>query len=130
MNRFELEKRTRLFALKIIQFVATLPNTKAGDVIEYQLVKAGTSVGSNYREANRAESRNDFIHKIGIVEKESSETLYWRELSEDANLGKAEKRRWLLQEASELLAIFTSTSKTSRQRRASGMLRGRPHANG
>ena len=130
MNRLELEKRTKLFALKIIQFVATLPNTKAADVIEYQLVKAGTSVGSNYREANRAESRNDFIHKIGIVEKESSETLYWLELSEDANFGDSEKRRWLLQEARELLAIFTSTSKTSRQRRASGMLSRRPPANG
>lgn len=63
MNRFELEKRTRLFALKVIEFAATLPHTKAGEVIEYQLVKAGTSVGSNYREANRAESLNDFIHK-------------------------------------------------------------------
>jgi len=130
MNRFELEKRTKLFALKIIEFVATLPNSKPGDVIEYQLVKAGTSIGSNYREANRAESRNDFIHKIGIVEKESSETLYWLELSEDANFGDPEKRRWLLQEASELLAIFASTSKTSRQRRASRTLTQGPRANG
>lgn len=70
MNRAELEKRTKLFALKVIEFVATLPKGRAGDVISYQLVKAGTSVGANYREANRAESRNDFIHKIGIVEKD------------------------------------------------------------
>lgn len=119
MNRFELEKRTKLFALKIIQFAATLPCSKAGEIIEYQLVKAGTSVGSNYREANRAESLNDFIHKIGIVEKESSESLYWLELSEDASFGNAEKRRWLLREARELLAIFTSTSRTSKRNRAS-----------
>ena len=75
MNRNELENRTLRFALKTIAFVATLPNSKAGEVVEFQLVKAGTSVGANYREANRAESRNDFIHKLGIVEKEASESL-------------------------------------------------------
>jgi four helix bundle protein len=102
----------------VIEFAATLPGTKAGQVVEYQLVKAGTSVGSNYREANRAETLNDFIHKIGIVEKESSESLYWLELSEDASIGDLTKRRWLLQEARELLAIFSSTSKTSKRNRA------------
>ena len=65
MDKFELEKRTKRFALKIIAFVATLPQSKTSAIIEYQLVKAGTSVGANYREANRAESRADFIHKIG-----------------------------------------------------------------
>jgi four helix bundle protein len=50
------------------------------DVVRFQLVKAGTSVGANYREANRAESRNDFIHKIAIVEKEASESQYWLEM--------------------------------------------------
>lgn len=69
MDRFELERRTKRFALRVIAFVDTLPKSKAGEVIEYQLVKAGTSIGSNYRGANRAESRNDFIHKIGIVGK-------------------------------------------------------------
>jgi len=118
MNRFDLEKRTRIFALRIIAFVATLPQTKAGEVIEYQLVKAGTSVGANYREANRAESRNDFIHKIAIVEKESSESLYWLELCDDADFGDAAQRRWLLNEAKELLAIFTSTNRTSKRNRA------------
>ena len=72
MDKFELDKRTKRFALKIIAFAATLPQSKAGGIVEYQLVKAGTSVGANYREANQAESRADFIHKIAIVEKESS----------------------------------------------------------
>ena len=129
MNRVELEKRTKLFALKVIEFAATLPHTKAGEIIEYQLVKAGTSVGSNYREANRAESLNDFIHKIGIVEKESSESLYWLELSEEARFGDAEKRHWLLQEARELLAIFTSTNKTSKRNRANRSRKQLPHTN-
>jgi four helix bundle protein len=117
MNRFELEKRTKRFALRVIAFVETLPQTKAAEIIEYQLVKAGTSVGSNYREANRAESRNDFIHKIGIVEKESAESLYWLELCEDAEFGDPIQRLWLLNESRELLAIFTSTSRTSKRKR-------------
>ena len=121
MNKNDLEKRTLKFALTIIKFVATLPNNKTGEVIEFQLVKAGTSVGANYREANRAASGNDFIHKLGIVEKESSESLYWLELCEAANLGTSDLRRWLLEESRELLAIFTRagrTSKTNRQTRA------------
>jgi four helix bundle protein len=118
MDRFELERRTKRFALRVIAFVDTLPKSKAGEVIEYQLVKAGTSIGSNYREANRAESRNDFIHKIGIVEKESSESCYWLELCDEADFGDRDERHWLLQESRELLAIFTSTSRTSKRNRA------------
>ncbi|HEY6118531.1 MAG TPA: four helix bundle protein [Pyrinomonadaceae bacterium] len=114
MDRIELEKRTMRFALKIIFFAATLPRTKTGAVIEYQLVKAGTSVGANYREANRGESRADFIHKIAIVEKESSESRYWLELCDAADFGDREQRAWLLQESGELLAIFTSSGKTAK----------------
>src|SRR6185503_14608492 len=108
MDKVELEKRTKQFALKVIEFVATLPQTKTGAVIEYQLVKAGTSVGANYREANRAEYRSDFIHKIAIVEKESSESCYWLELCDEAGFGDDGQRGWLLSESRELLAIFTS----------------------
>ena len=96
MNKHELEKRTKQFALKVIAFATTLPQSKSCAVIEYQLVKAGTSMGANYREANRAESRADFIHKIGIVEKESSESRYWLELCDEANFGSAEESfEWL-----------------------------------
>jgi four helix bundle protein len=118
MDKHELEKRTKQFALRIIAFVATLPPTRACAVIEYQLVKAGTSVGANYREANRAESRNDFIHKIGLVEKESSESCYWLEICDEAELGNVEQRLWLLQEARELLPIFTSSGRTAKAARA------------
>lgn len=96
MDKAELEKRTKQFALRIIAFATTLPVGKIGDVIRYQLVKAGTSVGANYREANRAESRNDFIHKIGIVEKEASESQYWLEICDEAQFGNPEQRGWLL----------------------------------
>jgi four helix bundle protein len=80
-------------------FVATLPRNKVGDVLGYQLMKAGTSVGANYHEANRAESRNDFIHKIGLVgkevEKEAAESQYWLILCDEANLGDGKQRQWL-----------------------------------
>src|SRR5437660_4034019 len=115
MNKLELEKRTKQFALKIISFAATLPVGRIGDVIKYQLLKAGTSIGANYREANRAESRNDFIHKIGVVEKEAAETQYWLELSQEARLGSTQERQWLLQESGELLAIFTGIGKTTKR---------------
>src|SRR5437763_16382092 len=114
----ELERRTRQFALKVISFVATLPKGRVGDVIEYQLVKAGTSIGANYREAGRAESRNDFIHKIGIVEKEASECQYWLEICDEADYGEPAQRAWLLQECGELLAIFTSSGRTAKAARA------------
>ena len=71
-------------------------------------------MGANYREANRAESRADFIHKIAIVEKECSESQYWLELCEEAHLGDIDQRRWLLQEAGELLAIFTSVGRNTK----------------
>jgi four helix bundle protein len=114
MDKVELEERTVRFAIEIIEFASTLPHSKTGAVIEYQLVKAGTSVGANYREANRAESRADFIHKIAIVEKECAEARYWLEVCDRAKLGQPIKRKWLLQESGELLAIFTSSGRTAK----------------
>jgi four helix bundle protein len=75
-------------------------------------------VGANYREANRAESRADFIHKIGIVEKESSESGFWLEICDEAKLGNVEQLNWLLGESRELLAIFTSIGRSTKTNRA------------
>jgi four helix bundle protein len=116
MDKVELEQRTKQFALRVIRFVAALPKNKVADVLGYQLLKAGTSIGANYREANRAVSRNDFINKIGIVEKEAAESEYWLELFDEASIGDVDERHWLLQEAGELLAIFTSIGKTTKSR--------------
>jgi four helix bundle protein len=116
MDKAELEQRTKSFALRVIRFVVALPKNKVTDVLGYQLLKSGTSIGANYREANRAESRPDFIHKIGLVEKEAAETQYWLELCQEAKIGDPEERQWLLQESGELLAIFTSIGKTSKSR--------------
>lgn len=117
MERQELEKRTKGFALRIIKSVEGMPKSKATDVVGYQLLKAGTSIGANYREANRAESHDDFIHKIGIVEKEASESQYWLEVINEADLGDEEEREWLMRESDELLAIFTAMGKTAKSRR-------------
>ena len=114
MDKAELERRTKGFALRVIRFVVGLPKTKVSDVLGYQLLKAGTSVGANYREANRAESRADFIHKIGIVEKEASESQYWLELFEEVGHGEMTERRVLLKESGELLAIFTAIGKSTK----------------
>jgi four helix bundle protein len=117
MERQDLEKRTKVFALRIIKFIESMSKTKSTDVIGYQLLKSGTSIGANYREANRTESHDDFIHKIGIVEKEAAESQYWFELIKEADLGDKEEREWLMRESGELLAIFTSMGRTAKSRR-------------
>ncbi|MGC1390939.1 MAG: four helix bundle protein [Bacteroidales bacterium] len=114
MNKEELKKRTKRFALKVIKLVDELPNTKAGNTIGNQIIRSGTSVASNYRSACRARSNADFISKITIVEEECDETLFWLELIEDSDLLKKEKLMDLLKEADELTAIFTASGKTAR----------------
>jgi len=117
VDRGELERRTTEFALRVIRFVTALPKGKVSDTLGNQLLKSGTSVGANYREANRAQSRSDFIHKIALVEKEAAETQYWLELLDESKIGNSDDRRWLLQESNALLAIFTSVGKTAKSRR-------------
>ena len=116
MNKYELEERTKQFALKIIKFIGHLPKNQVTSVLGYQLLKAGTSIGANYREANRAESKADFIHKLAVVEKECSESVYWLELCTEAHIGAPEERIALLQEANELLAIFTAAGRTLKRK--------------
>ncbi len=104
----DLEKRTRQFAVRIIQISVNLPNTPEGRVVRNQLTKAGTSVGANYREANRARSKADFKNKIKMGESESSETQYWLEVITDIKWVKWEDIKSDYDECSELLALFTS----------------------
>jgi four helix bundle protein len=104
----KLEDRTKKFAIMIIRLCALLPNTTEGNVIRYQLTKSGTSIGANYREANRARSKADFTNKIKICEGESNETAYWLEIIDDLNWLKKEIITPALIEGNELLAIFTS----------------------
>lgn len=114
MNKIELEARTKRFALEIIRFVGTLPRNSDAGILGRQLLRSGTSVGGNYREANRAESRADFIHKLGIVEKEAAETEYWLELLKEAGLGNTEVVSTLASEANQLVRIFNRANRSSR----------------
>ena len=115
MTKDELKKRTKKFALLIIELVDELPNTLSGRTIGNQIIRSGTSVASNYRSACRARSNADFISKITVVEEECDETLFWLELIVEANLLKKEILRDLIKEADELTAIFTASGKTARQ---------------
>ncbi|MCK4985505.1 MAG: four helix bundle protein, partial [Desulfobacterales bacterium] len=91
-----------------IKISAKLPNTPEGRVVRNQITKAGTSVGANYREANRARSKADFRNKIKICESESSETQFWLEVITEIKWLKWEEIKADYDECSELLALFTS----------------------
>ncbi len=107
----KLEERTKKFAVRIIQLSRALPNTPEGLVVRNQITKSGTSVGANYREANRARSRADFKNKIKICESEASETQYWIEIILDVGWLTLKKVKDVQDECNELLAIFTSIGK-------------------
>ena len=108
----DLEKHTRKFAVQIIRLSITLPNSPEGMVVKNQITKAGTSIGANYREANRSKSRADFKNKIKICESEASETQYWLEIIIETGWLTWEKIKPEYEECSELLAIFTSIGKS------------------
>jgi four helix bundle protein len=114
MKDKDLLERTKKYALNIIKLVASLPNTREANLIGTQLLKAGTSVGANYREANRARSKAEFRAKIGIVEQESDESLYWLEILKESGIAKGKLLDELLVEADELVAIFTTIGKRSK----------------
>ncbi|MGB2841895.1 MAG: four helix bundle protein [Halobacteriota archaeon] len=111
----ELEKRTKQFAVMIIQLAGKLPDKEAGKVMKYQMIKAGTSVGANYREANRSVSKADFRNKISICMKEASETQYWLEVAVEAEMLSWIDVKQVYEECSELLAIFTASYSTSKK---------------
>ncbi|HOB83451.1 MAG TPA: four helix bundle protein [Bacteroidales bacterium] len=106
----KLEERTRAFAIRIIRLSMRLPNTVEGKIIRNQLTKAGSSIGANYREANRARSNADFKNKIKICESESNETCYWLEIIEELKWCDSDELKPVIIEGNELLAIFTSIS--------------------
>ena len=107
----KLEQRTKAFAIRIIRSSVLLPNSVEGKIIRNQLTKAGTSIGANYREANRARSKADFKNKIKICESETNETCYWLEIIKDLTWLESQSSESVLIEANELLAIFTSIGK-------------------
>jgi four helix bundle protein len=111
----DLGPRTKAFARRIIRLYAALPrNDVVAQVLGKQALRAGTSVGANYREAHRARSKAEFISKIGDCLKEADETLYWLELLMEESIMPMKRLQPLADEANELVAILTTISKRSR----------------
>ncbi|MDP6853741.1 MAG: four helix bundle protein [Candidatus Marinimicrobia bacterium] len=110
-----MKKRTLTFAKDIISFCISLPKNQEVGLIKNQLFRSGTSVGANYRAACRARSKKEFIAKLGIVEEEADETLYWLELLKVLIPKIAEKIQTLEKECDELLSIVISSIKTARK---------------
>jgi len=120
MTPAEMKRRTKEFGLRVIRLVAALPRNRASDVLGRQLLKAGTSVGANYRAACRSRSDADFLARMGIVEEEADEAVYWLEMIAAAGLLKEERLTKLLQEGQQILAIIVASIRTvkARTRRA------------
>jgi len=113
MTERELLQRTKQFALRIFKLVDALPQTIQGRAVAAQLIRSGTSVAANYRAACRARSKAEFVAKLGIVEEEADETAFWLELIIETSLLSLTKVKPLLTEASEIVAIMTSSKKTA-----------------
>jgi len=93
-----------------------LPNTAVGRIIGNQLIRAGTSVGANYRAACRARSKAEFAAKLGIVEEEADESAYWMELIAEGGLLGEDSVRALISEADEIVAIMVASRKSVTKR--------------
>jgi four helix bundle protein len=114
MDQHDFKKRTKAFALRIIRLAESLPDTPTARMIRSQMLRCGSSVGANYRAACRAKSKPDFISKMGIVEEEADETVYWMELLIDANIVKPSRIEKLLEEANEIVSIVVTSINTAR----------------
>lgn len=110
-KKYDLVERTSQFGGEIILFIKTVPENSINRPLISQLVRSATSIGANYMEADCAESKKDFQHKISICKKEAKETTHWLHMFAIANPDKKEKCRKLWQEAHELTLIFSSIIK-------------------
>jgi len=113
MTELEMKKRTKQFALDVLQLVSQLPRSTEGRIVGNQPGRSGTSVGANYRAACRAKSKADFVAKLGIVEEEADESCYWMELVRDGQMLPVPAVESLLNEANEITAIIVASKKTA-----------------
>lgn len=113
--KYDLEERTAKFGESIIGFAKRMPKNPVTISLISQLVRSGTSVGANYCEADCAESKKDFEHKLGICKKESKESKHWLRMTSNAVQELKEDARKLWQEANELNLIFSAIVNKSRQ---------------
>ena len=111
VGRVDLRVRTKQFALRVIRLFSALPRRAEADVIGRQLLRSGTSVGANFREAHRASSDAEFVSKVGDCLKELDETCYWLELQIDAEIVAEDRLSPLLEECNQLIAVMTTIAK-------------------
>lgn len=130
MNADDLKKRTKQFALRILKLVAALPNTVQGRASGGQLVRSGTSVGSNYRAACRGRSKAEFIARLGVAEEEADESAYWMELIIEGDLLKRPLVESLVIEANELAKIMASSRISASKTLAKGRSTNKPSKTG
>lgn len=114
MVKRDLRARTKTFGLRIIRLYRALPKSTDAQVLGKQVLRSGTSVGANYREAFRARSDAEFLSTIGICLRELDETSYWLELIVESNILPEHKLTDLLDETNQLIAIFTTIAKNKR----------------
>jgi four helix bundle protein len=110
----ELKDRTKAFALRVFRMSQALPKTREANIIMQQLLRSSTSVAANYRAVGRARSKAEFISKLGVVVEEADETVFWLEFLADTGIVKAGKLRELLNEANQLLLIFSASRSTAK----------------
>lgn len=116
MKQELLRERTKAFAVRIVRLISALPNNRIGDVLGRQVLKSGTSIGANYREASRASSKRHFITTLEIAQREADETLYWLELLIDTQTMSRQQLAELIQECDEIVAMLTTAIKTAKSR--------------
>ncbi len=112
-----LRERTKEFALRVIRLYSALPKSTQAQVLGKQVLRSGTSVAANFREASRARSDAEFAAKLGIVEQELDESMLWFELLAESNIIPSDKLASLHAEADELLKITVTSIKKTRQRK-------------
>ena len=117
---FDLRERTLNFALRIVQMFVALPKTEEARVLGKQVLRSGTSVGANFREAHRARSKPEFIAKVGDCLKELDQSSYWLELLTRSSIVPVSKLASLQDETHQLIAILTTISKNAKRDRDEG----------
>jgi len=110
----ELRARVKRFAIRVVKYVQTLPKAMEAHEIGRQLVRAATGVSANYHAAGRARSRKEFIAKLGVVLEEADEAEHWLSILAEAHIGCGQEQKWLLDEASQLRAIYQQSVRTAR----------------
>ena len=114
MNEAEFKSRTKAVAVRVIKLADALHRGRSGDALARQIIRSGTSIGANYRSACRGRSVNDVISRLGIVEDEADETLFWMEVIVESGLLPAKRLTSLMDEVNQILAMTVASIRTMR----------------